>query len=43
MGQKYVPSVKDRKASERYDRRALKQSKYIKPVAKVQPRPTKEK
>ncbi len=34
MGSKYVPSVKDTKAGERFQKKQLKQSKFIKPAAK---------
>jgi hypothetical protein len=34
MGQKYVPTIKDIKAGQRFQRKQLGQSKCIKPAAK---------
>lgn len=34
MGSKYVPSVKDAKAGQRFQKKQLTQSKFIKPAAK---------
>jgi hypothetical protein len=34
MGAKYVPSIKDRKAAERFRQKQQVQSKFIKPAAK---------
>lgn len=33
MGQKYVPSIKDQKATERFQKKQQVQSKFIKPAA----------
>jgi hypothetical protein len=37
MGSKYVPSVKDAKANQRYQQKQHTQSKFIKPTAKPAP------
>ena len=34
MGQKYVPSIKDLKAGQRFQQKQRTQSKFIKPAAK---------
>lgn len=43
MGQKYVPSIKDRKANERHANKQLTQSKFIKPAAAPRTKPAKKK
>lgn len=40
MGAKYLPTVKDQKATQRFQQKQLSQSKFIKPVA---PRPAAKK
>lgn len=41
MGAKYLPTVKDLKAGERFQKRSLTESKFIKPAAmkRLQPQP----
>jgi hypothetical protein len=39
MGSKYVPSIKDQKASQRFQQKQHVQSKFIKPAAKPAPKP----
>jgi hypothetical protein len=36
MGSKYVPSIKDQKAAQRFQQKQHVQSKFIKPAAKPQ-------
>lgn len=43
MGAKYVPSIKDQKAGERFRQKQQVQSKFIKPAAKPAPKPQKKK
>jgi hypothetical protein len=43
MGAKYIPSIKDLKAGQRFQQKQHVQSKFIKPVAKPITKPTKKK
>lgn len=44
MGSKYVPSIKDLKAGQRFQQKQHTQSKFIKPVGKpAAPQPKKKK
>jgi hypothetical protein len=42
MGAKYVPSVKDTKADQRYQQKQPAQSKFIKSMAKPSPKKPKQ-
>lgn len=42
MGAKYLPTVKDLKAGERFQKRALTESKFMKPSAGKRPFPQPE-
>jgi len=42
MGLKYVPSVKDAKAGQRYQQKQRSQSKFIKPAAQPVPKKRKQ-
>jgi len=42
MGAKYLPSIKDQRAAQRFQQKQLRQSKFIKPKPAAPPAPAKQ-